>query len=324
MPLRSAKGGAGDESLECRPMISAPTETNDAPLLLCPACGFDLRATTSDRCGECGLEIDRQGLHVSGIPWAHRDRMGRAAAYLKTVRLVSLDRDIRYEAAKPQELRDGRSFRRLTACLVAVALIGTFVAALVAAGGHVALAVQRDVLNPTWAPLNRRVPDVAVPWSAGATIPGVLPACLAALAFWIAGAQRFAFRTPRSTPEGRARSAVAFSYYTTAPLLLLVPAMACWTAVAMIKYELDTIDAQAFPRLSLLLATAGGVIALAAVLLTLLRIAQWLARTRPCGPERAILGAAEVLGLWLLGGIALLGLAPWCAGFLWVALDSLR
>jgi hypothetical protein len=297
----------------------AVTPSDDAPLLLCPACGFDLRGTTSDRCGECGLEIDRAGLRVSNIPWAHRDRMGRVGAYLRTARRVALDRDVRYEAARPQEIRDGRAFARVTACAVAIALVGTFCAGVLARG-HVALAVQPDVSYQTRAPIDFHVLDLAVPWSAGAVIPGVLPVCLVAFAFWLTAAQRFAFRTPQVTDE-RARAAVALSCYTTAPLLLLLPAAAFCAGVArMIAISPTGLTLRDVAGLSL----GAAVFVIAALGLTLLRIAQWLARTRFCGPGRAILGAGEVVGLWLLGGLVLLGLAPWCVGFLRIAVDSLR
>ena len=63
---------------------------------------------------------------------------------------------------------------------------------------------------------------------------------------------------------------------------------------------------------------------LIAVLGTLYRAGQWLMRTRHCGIGRAALGVGELTGLWLLGGVVLLGLVPWCVGFLWIVIDSLR
>ena len=59
---------------------------------ICPACGYDLRATTSDHCSECGLAIDRDALQQSAIPWAHRRQIGRVRAYLKTLWQFSTDR----------------------------------------------------------------------------------------------------------------------------------------------------------------------------------------------------------------------------------------
>src|SRR5687768_2253551 len=83
----------------------------DQEALLCPGCGFDLRATTSDRCGECGLEFDRASLSISTIPWAHRRRIGRIRSYFKTFWQFTRDsRALRHELAKPQDIRDGRRF----------------------------------------------------------------------------------------------------------------------------------------------------------------------------------------------------------------------
>ena len=93
------------------PPMTAPAQVNDddADLFLCPACGYDLRGTAGDRCGECGLEIDRAGLRVSGIPWVYRGRMLRARIY-KTARAFARDCGVRFEAARPQEIRDGCAF----------------------------------------------------------------------------------------------------------------------------------------------------------------------------------------------------------------------
>ena len=308
-----------------RPPMTAPADVqdDDADLLLCPACGFDLRGTTGDRCGECGLEIDRAGLRVSGVPWAHRGRMGRITAYLKTARAFARDRGVRFEAVRPQEIRDGRAFARITACFVAVALVGAFLAGVYAMGGLVALAIQPGDS------VSRGVLDGAVPWCAGATIPGVLPVCLVAFAFWLASSQRFVFRTRAGSAE-RARAGVALSYYTSAPLLLLVPAAAFGVGLAWLtRHVADSYGPRfraffVYPRASLALSVAGGVTAVVAVGLALVRVGQWVARTRQSGTGRAVLGAAEAVGLWLLGVVVLLGLVPWCVGFTLIAIDSLR
>src|SRR3954471_13137052 len=89
------------------PFADSPA-AEDQQALLCPGCGFDLRATTSDRCGECGLAFDRASLLESTIPWAHRRKIGRVRAYLKTFWQFTLDRRVlRNELAKPQDISDG-------------------------------------------------------------------------------------------------------------------------------------------------------------------------------------------------------------------------
>ncbi|MFL5515400.1 MAG: hypothetical protein ACJ8DJ_04535, partial [Gemmatimonadales bacterium] len=321
---RSAKGGVRDESLES-PAMTLPALDEDAPLLLCPACGFDLRATASERCGECGLEIDRAALAVSGIPWTHRRRIGRVRGYLATAWQIAIDRKaLRHEAAKPQEIADGRAFRRVTGALLAAAFVGAFLVAVHFAGGLKTIAVQvGEPISPTMARTDSRLFDVAVPWCAGATIPGVLPACLALAAFGLAGAQRFVFRVPGAPDAHRVRAA-ALSYYTTAPLLLLVPAIGCWIADGVLQKQDWFRDVGPMRVITATLLLAGPVLVLFGFLGTVYRVAQWLARVRHCGLGGAAPGVAELAGLWLLGGVVVLAVVPWCVGFSWIVIDSLR
>ncbi|MDB5321707.1 MAG: hypothetical protein JWN40_3338 [Phycisphaerales bacterium] len=305
------------------PAMPLPS-VDDGPTLLCPACGFDLRATQADRCGECGLEIDRAALQQSGIPWVYRRRIGHIRAYFKTAWQFTLDaKSIRYEASKPQESADGRAFARVTASVVAVALLAVFAAAVFADDGLAFLAIQppNPFANPFGrapAPMDAHWLDLAVPWSAGATLPPVLPICLILLAFYLSSVQRAVFRLP-----GRA-SAQGLSYYTAAPLLLLLPALACSIVAALLAEGKIFNEYGPFPALTMALAPIGALLYLAGVLGTLYRVGQWLTRTRHCGFLAAALGAAELIGLWLLGWVVLLGLVPWCVGFLWIVIDSLR
>jgi hypothetical protein len=296
------------------------------PALLCPACGFDLRATEADRCGECGLAIDRAALRQSGIPWVYRRRVGRVRAYLKTAWQFARDaRAIRHEAVKPQDLADGRAFARVTACVVAVALLVVFAAAAFAQDGLAFLAVQPD--NPFTfgrapAPTDPRLFDLAVPWSAGATLAPVLPICLIMLAFYVSSVQRAVFRTPEG--GSHRQRAHALSYYVSAPLVLLLPALLCTTLAALLAERKLFADYGPFPATTMALAPIGALLYVTGVLGTLYRVGQWLTRTRHCGFLAAALGVAELIGLWLLGWVVLLGLVPWCVGLLWIVIDSLR
>ena len=301
---------------------------DDDPALLCPACGFDLRATEADRCGECGLEIDRAALRQSGIPWVYRRRLGRIRAYLKTAWQFTRDaRPIRHEASKPQDLSDGRAFARVTACFIAVALLAVFAAAVFADGGLAFLAVQpvNPFANPFGrpaAPMDAHLFDLAVPWSAGATLAPVLPVCLILLALYLSSVQRALFRI-RENPSQQQR-AQAVSYYTTAPLILILPALLCTITAALLSEGKIFKEYGPFPALTMALAPIGALLYLCGVLGTLYRVGQWLMRTRHCAFLGAALGALELIGLWLLGWIVLLGLVPWCVGFLWIVIDSLR
>src|SRR4051812_34411057 len=103
--------------------------------VLCPACGYDLRATPSGRCPECGSEIDTAALRESGFPWAHRRKIGRVRAYVRTVWWVTVgNRALVQESARPQEVRDGRAFRWVMAGVVAVTLLAIWARWLIARG----------------------------------------------------------------------------------------------------------------------------------------------------------------------------------------------
>lgn len=289
--------------------------------LLCPGCGFDLRATASDRCGECGLAFDRATLSVSGIPWAHRRHVGRARAYFKTLWLVTLDRhSLRSEAVKPQALVDALAFRRVTAFVLAMTVLGVLGVALVAGDGIKEIAI----LPREFTGLDRvppRVQDAAVPWAAGATMLPVMPICLVLLAFWVTGAQQFVFR-PRGGADEHRERAVAMSFYATAPLAFLLPAMALLIGPALLAERAESLKPLGFAALPS--TVAGMVLFLAALFATLLRVAQWSRRACLYGGGRATLAVSEMLALWLLGAWVLLGLLPWCVGFFWVVFDSLR
>jgi hypothetical protein len=97
---------------------SAASAPDLAEGLFCPECGYDLRGTTSDRCPECGLAIDRAAMSVSRIPWVHRRRIGRFRAYWRTVRLVTFKpRQLVDEMNRPIRLSDARRFWLITVFL---------------------------------------------------------------------------------------------------------------------------------------------------------------------------------------------------------------
>jgi hypothetical protein len=301
---------------------------DDQGMLLCPQCGFDLRGTESLRCGECGLEIDREGLRQSGIPWVYRGRMGRVKGYLRTCWLVTADRPaIRFEAAKPQDPRDGRAFARVTGFVVALALLAVFWAVVYGMGGLTFLAVQPP--NPLLSS-GRLSPgadayrqDFVVPWCAGAMLSPVLPGCLILLGFFIAGAQRFVFRT-RSLSAGQGARGLALSYYASAPLVLTLPALICGGLAGLLADRKIFVEAGPFRRLTIVLAIVSVVLYAVGALGTLYRVGQWLRRVRHCEALGAWLGAMELIGLWVLGWIFFLGVIPWCVGFFWIVFDSLR
>src|SRR4029079_5197573 len=163
--------------------MSAGTVITEPPTvvehtLLCPACGYDLRATTAERCSECGLELDREAFQRSSIAWAYRAKMGRFAAFGRTVwQFTSDTKSIRYEHAKPQSARDAAVFRRWVGVLVGLCLMVPVIL-IYQEGGLKNLAIEPGSafgpmfggkgMMPGWAQ------DAVVPWSAGITLPFAL------------------------------------------------------------------------------------------------------------------------------------------------------
>lgn len=104
-----------------------PTDPDVMPFagqdLRCPACDYDLRAATSDRCSECGAQIDLAKLRVSAVPWAHRHEIGPGRAFLATVLAVHLrPRQFAVNVAGPLRLRDARRFQNVVVWLTFVPL----------------------------------------------------------------------------------------------------------------------------------------------------------------------------------------------------------
>lgn len=290
--------------------------------LLCPACGYDLRGSDSLRCPECGLEINRNALQTSAIPWAHRKSIGRARAYLKTVWQITRGSSaLVHEAAKPQDPRDGAAFIRVTGALLAVLLLAMMIvlARETEAVRYPLLDPMRDLSFSTIRPPGW-VLDVAVPWAAGVTLWPLAVVCLILFAFHVAGVQRTVFR---SSDRAQRERAVALAAYTTAPLVLLVPAFALVVAAGyLFSSELDR--EAVFRWVSVFLGAVGLFFVPASIILTLWRVGRWFARVRHCGLGRATLAVAELLGLWIAGLFVILGVFPWCAGFGWIVIDSFR
>ena len=287
--------------MNANPPSAVGTNDDDAPL--CPVCGYDLRGTDGDRCSECGSTIDRESLKTSGFPWAHRREIGRVWAYIKTVWMVTIgSRKLKYEASRPQELRDGRSFARVTAVILAIGMVAPFAAAVVAAGLG-SLGVQPQDMLTGW------LQDVLVPWSSGITILPVVPLALVLFAFYLTGAQRRLFRF-KDVPTRRQERATAIAYYSAAPLAWLLPAMLCGMPEVYSTVAASIVAAYLF----LAAATLG----------TLARVVHWACRVRHRGFEVVLWAVPGLLGLWLLGLLSFVGILPWCIGYLRIIVDSLR
>jgi hypothetical protein len=248
--------------------------------------------------------------------------MGRVRAYLKTVWQVLADaRSLAYETAKPQAAEDARSFARITGIIIALALLVPFTANVADEKGLSFLAVPLNpvgVANP-W--ISGWKADIVVPWSAGATLWPVPFLCIVLYAFYLARAAKPMFRASASTSVPAER-AMSIALYASAPLtILLLGDITLWGSAILISLLRDRTMIQD-EVLILLLASA--IIAFVAIVGTLGRTGQWLARVRHGGFLAGVSGAAWLVALWLWG-VAIYGaVLPWVIGFLWIVFDSLR
>ncbi|MEZ0265153.1 MAG: hypothetical protein ACAI43_10535 [Phycisphaerae bacterium] len=328
-----------------RTMQQAATPIPTDRAFPCPACGYDLRAMTGDRCPECGLTVDREALRVSAIPWAHRRRQGYVRAYLATAwRFIRGGRGLVDEPLRPQDLSDARAFVRVTGAILAVLLVWIWVTVLTAAGGgQTATGAERVYARLAWQPESPVVlfgaavgasgqprpgwkDDFHVPWWAGATLWWVMPVGLVLLGFHLAGVQRTIFRAPGRSAEAR-RAAEALGAYTSAPLLLLVPAALCYAGAIAMAFTFLPGEAPVQR------ADAGGVLAVVLVFLaialyvvalvgTFLRTGQWLVRAGGAGPVRVALSLIELWLLWCVGVGLFVFALPWGIGFVRIVIDA--
>ena len=294
--------------------------TPDETILYCPACGYDLRATADGPCTECGLPIDRASLRVSAFPWAHRKKMGRVRAYAATVwHILSDTPSLRYEAAKPQDPADAQAFARVTSTFVAATLLLPFFAAMADAGGMAFLAMPPNDSRGPW--LRGWYQDLLVPWAAGVTLWPVAVACVAIYGCYVVRAARPMFGTGLA-PSVRPERAEAIALYATAPLALLpLAAVVLWgTGLAISFLQGATLSFEA----GMLLLLLSLVVATIAVIAPCVRVGQWLARVRRGGFATGAAGAVGLALLSVAGAFVLFGVVPWCCGFLWLVVDSLR
>src|SRR5688572_5228468 len=158
--------------------LSAADASGSDEGLLCPKCGYDLRINTGEQCSECGEVIDREALRVSGFPWAHRGTVGWIKAYFMTVWLVSVgSRQLKNEAARPQDLRGAKIFARVNAVIVAAMFLGVLVIAAMESKGLSFMAVYPP--DGFWGRNKSQwYFDLVVPWSNGATLWPVMPVML--------------------------------------------------------------------------------------------------------------------------------------------------
>jgi hypothetical protein len=197
----------------CEQFMTEITKNSAAPELYCPSCGYDLRAIDSDRCPECGTEIDRSKLGESIIPWIHREQIGKYRAFWRTCEIATLrPRKFAREMNVAARLEDAVKFRRVAVvhALVPFGIVFTFAWA--------------RAWGPIWVPT-----DVV---GSSLQVASLFMGCffLAALLWGMSGSASYFFR-PAGWSVIRQNRAVALSYYACAPFAYL-PATALIAAIA--------------------------------------------------------------------------------------------
>ena len=263
------------------PATAQPTAAK--PDLVCPQCGYDLRAIDSDRCPECGLPIDRQSMSVSRLPWAHRRQIGYIKAYWRTNLLAMFRiKKLAAEMERPVSYADSQRFRHVTVFLACIPLA-------------VALAVPavRDSFQ-------------SGPREVGSDLGRLLTDLVRLSSFFsiwlflymVSGVGSY-FYHPRCLAVPLQNRAVALSYYTCAPLAWL------WLPGAL-YFTAEIISDESWRDRSLQNSLTGGLIVCGTLTLIAIWALCWirtsglLKRTTHCGVGRDTLLAVYIPIAWLV------------------------
>ncbi len=285
------------------------------PDLHCPQCGYNLRGIESELCPECGLAIDRAAFAESQLPWSHRKRIGYVRAYLRTLAMGLLDsKKLAMEVARPVSFRDAQKFRFITVLIAWIPL-----AALAIWGRSQLLPPFQNFLKQGL--LN--IPEGFAflwPWEVGAMTFGVAPLAIALFLIFMSGVASYHFH-PKAVATQLQNRAIALSYYTCGPLLILSLAVVLLLTMSRI--------AQSFPNLhggAWKIAVATGVISAALPIITFL--GWWLTMLRlhrrvvhASGGGSVVLAITLPVAWIICAAFALVGVV-WTIGFVELIIRS--
>jgi len=296
-------------ALDARQVPEDPQGTE----LRCPGCDYDLRALVSDRCPECGLQIDRAALAQSQIPWAHRDRLGSIRAYQRTAWLAWRHPGrMAMCVASPVDLRDARAFQRVT-------VLFTFVPAVVIGVAYI-IYYGRDYLSSGFPPVAARF-GYLLEW----LLVVIFAGCLWLFLMAITSVAQYFFWSLGISATRRER-AIALSYYASAPLALSAIPMTLIVAASMISnhrwdmyFQARVIDHVSewliiFIVIALVLQVGGWVNSTLVI----------LKRSTACGVGRVLATLAGLPIAWAISAILFLGLLPFAATYLALMILSLK
>jgi hypothetical protein len=304
-----------------------PLDSEAAPQRFCPDCGYDLRGLTSDRCPECGLKIDDAAMAASPIPWVHRQRIGRARAFWRTLLVTTFrPRRLASAAAMPVDYRQAQRFRRWIIVLTSL----PFVAAILVArrfGATDAIGGIIDVYTypngyPGGVTPRYGWMDPAFCWSAGAMLWPVLAIGVLITFALITAAPSYWFH-PSSLPIVRQNRAVAISAYLCGPLLWIALLVTAAGVVMALMWAKDIDQSSLMWTLGLLLALLS-LATLAVILLLAWNTMRVFSRTTRPSMGRFITAGLVIPVCAVLSIVVGLGVFPGIVGFIWLMIDSVR
>ena len=248
--------------------------------LVCPGCGYSLHGIASERCPECGMAVDRAGLSVSRLPWAHRREIGGVRAYWRTNLMVLLrPRMLAQEMNRPVRFADSQRFRHVTV------LLGCFPVLVWGVG------LLLDAVS-----LSGLLHGSKLGW----TLEGIDCVAIALgawlLLFMLTGVASY-FYHPPSLPIVRQNRAISLSYYTCAPLAWAVVPAVLFGLAAGIESEFRNPDDE---RLAFGLIFLGTGASLLIVVLWWWRLLTLMRRTTHCGLARSFAMALYLPVSWIM------------------------
>jgi len=197
--------------------------------MYCPGCGYDLRGLGSDRCPECGLDIDT--VHAGIIPWERRKGIGYFKSFFRTLVIATFrPTQLARATGAPIDLRSARLFRRIVRVLVIMPAIALFAFALFLHGGLRSLIIIDGISGPAQA-FGPFLEPLFL-WTVGATLRPTLPIGFVLSVILATGVSHWLFM--KQLDPVRQNRAMAFSFYFCSPLgWIWVPCLAFSAAMVL-------------------------------------------------------------------------------------------